>query len=131
MFFGMPAFVMNTKVEALHAIRDAWRKDNETPDAFCQWMFGNVYDTSDRGDLSHMDEAAAKPEWARSSAALGDISLPLRRLDRPAHARRAAGRGPAVATRGASLETPRASSDVGQRETLAVRLRRVQGGSPC
>lgn len=38
--------------------------------AACHWMFGNVYDTSDRGDLSHMDEAGDKAVGSRAALAV-------------------------------------------------------------
>lgn len=56
-FLGMPGFLMNTKSGALDRIRDAWRTDIADATKNAHWMFGSVYDTSDRGDLSHMDEA--------------------------------------------------------------------------
>jgi hypothetical protein len=69
-FLGMPAFVMNTKDEGLDAIRDAWRSDIADPSLNCHWMFGSVYDTSDRGDLSHMDEAGDKVVGGRAALAV-------------------------------------------------------------
>jgi hypothetical protein len=69
-FLGMPAFVMNTKDEALTAIRDAWRTDIANATLGCHWMFGSAYDTTDRGDLSHMDEAGDKVVGGRAALAV-------------------------------------------------------------
>ncbi len=69
-FLGMPGYWMNTRPEALDAIRDAWRTDIADANANCHWMFGNAYDGADRGDGSHMDEATTRRAAGRAALAV-------------------------------------------------------------